>query len=53
MTNRNLIITNNKALIVIRIYVNNILITEEDNKKINKITKLLKEQFKIKDLRDV
>ena len=53
MTNRNLIITNSKALVVIEIYIDNILITEEDDKEINKITELLKEQFKIKDLEDI
>jgi len=53
MTNRNLIMINSKALIIIRIYINNILIIRENNKKINKITELLKEQFEIKDLEDV
>ena len=53
MTNRNLIMTNSKALVVIGIYVNDILITGEDDKEINKIAELLKGQFEIKDLRDV
>ena len=52
MTNRNLIMTNGKALVVIGIYVDNILITEEDDKEINKVAELLKGRFEMKDLGD-
>jgi hypothetical protein len=52
MTNGNLIMTNGKALVVIGIYVDDMLITGEDDKEINKVAELLKGRFEMKDLGD-